>query len=116
MTNDSDLRDMRDSLCSGLFEQEVCLETGQHPAASESISPRDFIMQVGDGADKSDLTGQVLEPLFLRVRARIAFRMERATPILPTEDLKTAKSFYVDQLGFSVTFEVSEESREARSR
>ena len=35
--------------------------------------------------------------------------MERATPILPTEDLKTAKSFYVDQLGFSVTFEVSED-------
>lgn len=27
----------------------------------------------------------------------------------PTEDLKTAKSFYVDGLGFRVTFEVSED-------
>ena len=33
--------------------------------------------------------------------------MERAIPILPAEDLATAKAFYVDQLGFSVTFEAS---------
>jgi catechol 2,3-dioxygenase-like lactoylglutathione lyase family enzyme len=35
--------------------------------------------------------------------------MERAIPILPTEDLAAAKSFYVDRLGFRVTFEVSED-------
>jgi catechol 2,3-dioxygenase-like lactoylglutathione lyase family enzyme len=33
--------------------------------------------------------------------------MERAIPILPTEDLATAKTFYVDRLGFGVTFETS---------
>jgi catechol 2,3-dioxygenase-like lactoylglutathione lyase family enzyme len=37
--------------------------------------------------------------------------MERAIPILPTEDLKTAKEFYVHGLGFRVTFEVSEDGR-----
>jgi catechol 2,3-dioxygenase-like lactoylglutathione lyase family enzyme len=37
--------------------------------------------------------------------------MERAIPILPAEDLATAKSFYVDGLGFRVTFEVSEDGR-----
>jgi catechol 2,3-dioxygenase-like lactoylglutathione lyase family enzyme len=33
--------------------------------------------------------------------------MERAIPILPTEDLAAAKKFYVDGLGFRVTFEAS---------
>jgi catechol 2,3-dioxygenase-like lactoylglutathione lyase family enzyme len=33
--------------------------------------------------------------------------MEKATPILPTDDLATAKAFYVDGLGFRVTFEAS---------
>lgn len=35
--------------------------------------------------------------------------MERAVPILPAEDLAIAKSFYVDRLGFGVTFEVSDD-------
>ncbi len=35
--------------------------------------------------------------------------MERAIPILPTEDLAAAKAFYVGGLGFQVTFEVSED-------
>jgi len=33
--------------------------------------------------------------------------MERAIPILPAEDLATAREFYVDRLGFRVTFEAS---------
>ncbi|HEX7774536.1 MAG TPA: glyoxalase superfamily protein [Pyrinomonadaceae bacterium] len=37
--------------------------------------------------------------------------MERATPILPANDLSVAKSFYVDGLGFSVRFEVSEDGK-----
>jgi catechol 2,3-dioxygenase-like lactoylglutathione lyase family enzyme len=37
--------------------------------------------------------------------------MERAVPILPTGDLAAAKAFYVDGLGFRVTFEVSEDGR-----
>ena len=37
--------------------------------------------------------------------------MERAIPILPTEDLAAAKGFYVDGLGFRVTFEASEDGR-----
>ena len=35
--------------------------------------------------------------------------MEKAIPILPTEDLAAAKTFYVDRLGFRVTSEVSED-------
>jgi uncharacterized glyoxalase superfamily protein PhnB len=31
--------------------------------------------------------------------------MERAVPVLPAEDLSVAKQFYVDKLGFQVTFE-----------
>lgn len=37
--------------------------------------------------------------------------MERAIPILPADDLAAAKSFYVDGLGFRVTFEASEDGR-----
>ena len=37
--------------------------------------------------------------------------MERAIPILPTENLATAKEFYVNGLGFRVTFEASEDGR-----
>jgi catechol 2,3-dioxygenase-like lactoylglutathione lyase family enzyme len=35
--------------------------------------------------------------------------MERAIPVLPTDDLAAAKAFYVDGLGFQVTFEASED-------
>jgi uncharacterized glyoxalase superfamily protein PhnB len=35
--------------------------------------------------------------------------MERAIPNLPADDLPTAKSFYVDQLGFKVVYEASED-------
>ncbi len=34
--------------------------------------------------------------------------MEKAVPILPADDLSAAKQFYVDQLGFRVTFEESD--------
>jgi hypothetical protein len=37
--------------------------------------------------------------------------MERATPILPADDLGAAKSFYVDGLGFSIRFEVSSDGK-----
>ena len=37
--------------------------------------------------------------------------MERAIPILPAEDLATAKGFYINGLGFRVTFEASEDGR-----
>jgi catechol 2,3-dioxygenase-like lactoylglutathione lyase family enzyme len=37
--------------------------------------------------------------------------MERAIPILPTEDLADAKSFYVDRLGFGLTFETSKDGQ-----
>ncbi len=37
--------------------------------------------------------------------------MERAVPILPADDLSIAKAFYVDGLGFNVTFEVTEDRR-----
>lgn len=35
--------------------------------------------------------------------------MERAVPILPVDDLARARAFYVDQLGFEVAFEASED-------
>lgn len=34
--------------------------------------------------------------------------MERAVPILPADNLSTAKQFYVEKLGFHVTFEESD--------
>ena len=37
--------------------------------------------------------------------------MERAVPILPADDLAVARAFYVDGLGFAVTFEASEDGR-----
>jgi catechol 2,3-dioxygenase-like lactoylglutathione lyase family enzyme len=35
--------------------------------------------------------------------------MERAIPILPADDLRVAKEFYVDRLGFDVRFEATED-------
>jgi hypothetical protein len=32
--------------------------------------------------------------------------MEQAIPILPADDLSIARAFYVDGLGFSVTFDL----------
>jgi catechol 2,3-dioxygenase-like lactoylglutathione lyase family enzyme len=37
--------------------------------------------------------------------------MERAVPILPADDLAAAKAFYVNGLGFRITFEASEDGR-----
>ncbi len=38
--------------------------------------------------------------------------MERAVPILPGDDVKAAKEFYVDKLGFQVSFEASDDGKE----
>jgi len=35
--------------------------------------------------------------------------MERAIPVLPADDLRIAREFYVNQLGFDVRFEASED-------
>lgn len=35
--------------------------------------------------------------------------MEQAIPILPADDLRVAKEFYVDRLGFSVRYEATED-------
>ena len=35
--------------------------------------------------------------------------MERAVPILPVDDLRVAKEFYVDKLGFTVGFEATDD-------
>lgn len=37
--------------------------------------------------------------------------VERAVPILPMDDLATARQFYVDGLGFEVTFEAAEDGK-----
>jgi len=37
--------------------------------------------------------------------------MERATPLLPADDLRTAKTFYVERLGFDIRFELSKDGR-----
>jgi uncharacterized glyoxalase superfamily protein PhnB len=37
--------------------------------------------------------------------------MERAVPVSPVEDLGQAKQFYVDGLGFEVSFEASEDGK-----
>ncbi len=46
-----------------------------------------------------------------RFGATLRKNMERAVPILPADDLAVAKAFYVDGLGFRVTFEASEDGR-----
>lgn len=35
--------------------------------------------------------------------------MERAIPVLPADDLRVAKEFYVDRLGFDVRFEATDD-------
>jgi catechol 2,3-dioxygenase-like lactoylglutathione lyase family enzyme len=37
--------------------------------------------------------------------------MERAVPILPADDLAVARQFYVDGLGFSVSFEATDDGK-----
>lgn len=37
--------------------------------------------------------------------------MERAIPILPVDDLAAAKQFYVDGLGFEVSFEATDDGK-----
>lgn len=37
--------------------------------------------------------------------------MERAIPILPADDLRVAREFYVDRLGFEVRFEATQDGR-----
>lgn len=37
--------------------------------------------------------------------------MERAVPILPADDLAVAKEFYVDGLGFSISFEATDDGK-----
>ncbi len=37
--------------------------------------------------------------------------MERAVPVLPVDDLRVARHFYVEKLGFSVSFEASDDGR-----
>jgi catechol 2,3-dioxygenase-like lactoylglutathione lyase family enzyme len=37
--------------------------------------------------------------------------MELAVPILPVDDLRVAKHFYVDTLGFDIEFEASDDGR-----
>jgi catechol 2,3-dioxygenase-like lactoylglutathione lyase family enzyme len=37
--------------------------------------------------------------------------MERAVPVLPVDDLTAARQFYVDGLGFEVTFEATEDGK-----
>jgi uncharacterized glyoxalase superfamily protein PhnB len=38
--------------------------------------------------------------------------MERAIPVLPVDDLRVAKDFYVNRLGFDIRFEVSEDGKQ----
>jgi uncharacterized glyoxalase superfamily protein PhnB len=37
--------------------------------------------------------------------------MERAIPILPADDLRIARDFYVDRLGFDVRFELTDDGK-----
>jgi catechol 2,3-dioxygenase-like lactoylglutathione lyase family enzyme len=37
--------------------------------------------------------------------------MERAVPVLPVDDLRVAKDFYVGKLGFKLRFEATEDGK-----
>src|SRR4029450_13427400 len=45
------------------------------------------------------------------IRSDSLLAMERAVPVLPADDLAVAKRFYVDGLGFRVTFEASDDGK-----
>lgn len=38
--------------------------------------------------------------------------MERAVPVLPADDLRVAKAFYVDRLGFTIRFEATADGKD----
>jgi catechol 2,3-dioxygenase-like lactoylglutathione lyase family enzyme len=38
-------------------------------------------------------------------------RMELAVPVIPADDITQARQFYVDKLGFQVTFEASDDGK-----
>jgi len=56
---------------------------------------------------------QVVEqPIHVPGNLVVEFKsMDRAIPILPVEDLREARRFYVEQLGFAIRFEASEDGR-----
>jgi hypothetical protein len=41
--------------------------------------------------------------------------MERAVPVLPGDDISVAKDFYVDGLGFQVSFEMTDDGKSGLS-
>src|SRR5262245_41639915 len=61
---------------------------------------------------KLSRTGRAVSPWRTQVFANFEVPpMERAIPILPGNDLRVAKQFYVDGLGFRVRFEATEDGK-----
>ncbi len=56
-------------------------------------------------------SGIVKALFFGAVECMLGGSMERAIPILPADDLAAAKGFYVNGLGFRVTFEATKDGR-----
>ena len=70
------------------------------------------ILQSSDRTCDDSCRQQVLLTADVEMGVRLRWmHMERAIPILPTTDLAAAKAFYVDGLGFRVTFEASADGR-----
>ncbi len=38
--------------------------------------------------------------------------MKRAVPVLPADDLRVAKAFYLDRLGFTIRFEATADGKD----
>jgi uncharacterized glyoxalase superfamily protein PhnB len=53
--------------------------------------------------------GATPHPAAFSVTVKGGRRMERAIPNLPADDLQKAKAFYVGQLGFTITYEATED-------
>ncbi len=66
---------------------------------------------VGRGEDEAGLSGIVKALFFGAAECMLGGSMERAIPILPADDLAAAKGFYVNGLGFRVTFEATKDGR-----
>jgi catechol 2,3-dioxygenase-like lactoylglutathione lyase family enzyme len=94
--------------------------TRERPRASHNLSeigwdvPRhqpatlDFVMSDYVGHLEHHLRQILGEALDQPVGATREAPAERAVPILPADDIRIAKEFYVSKLGFRVTFEVTD--------
>jgi catechol 2,3-dioxygenase-like lactoylglutathione lyase family enzyme len=66
-------------------------------------------MTTGDAVQEAPVEMRAPFATFLDFDGDPEAQMEMAIPILPADDLRVARAFYVDQLGFAVRFEATDD-------